>query len=135
MDSDTQKFVVRQFYEKHHENLIEMIWHGRREDFAVPEDFAPPFERVASVTLGTLSPLEVEIDRINQNIPQSVSDAFARHLWYSQWNLAYLFPEVLNDRDGRAIIGHTNPTRNKKSAKDNRFEPADIIALTTHHCL
>jgi hypothetical protein len=43
--------------------------------------------------------------------------------------------EVLNDRDGRAIIGHTNPTRNKKSAKDNRFEPADIIALTTHHCL
>lgn len=85
MDLDAQRLMVRQFYEEHHDNLSEMVWYGRCEGFA------PSFERVASVTLGELSPLEVEIKRINQTVPQSVSDAFARHLWYSQWNFAYLF--------------------------------------------
>lgn len=91
MDLDTQKLMVREFYEKYYENLVEMICFGRREGCALPLDFSPPFERVASVTLGELSPLEVIIERINQDIPQSVSDAFERHLWYSQWNFACLF--------------------------------------------
>ncbi|MBD2198849.1 MULTISPECIES: hypothetical protein [Calothrix] len=85
MDLDTQRLMVRQFYEEQYENLSEMVWYSKREGFS------PPFERIASVTIGELSPLEVEIERINQNVPQSVSDAFARHLWYSQWNFAYLF--------------------------------------------
>ncbi|SKB12799.1 conserved hypothetical protein [Planktothrix sp. PCC 11201] len=85
MDLETQRLVVRQFYEENHVHLFETIWYGRCEGFA------PPFERIASVTLGELSPLQVEIERINQNVPQSVSDAFARHLWYSQWNFAHLF--------------------------------------------
>lgn len=85
MDLETQRLVVRQFYEENHVNLFETIFHKRCEGFA------PPFERIASVALGELSPLEVEIERINQNVPQSVSDTFARHLWYSQWNFAHLF--------------------------------------------
>ncbi len=82
---ETQRLVVRQFYEKNYVNLFETIWYGRCEGFA------PTFERVASVCLRKLSPLEVEIERINQNVPRCVSDAFARHLWYSQWNFADLF--------------------------------------------
>jgi hypothetical protein len=49
MDLDTQKLMVREFYEKYYENLVEMIWFGRREGCALPLDFSPPFERVASV--------------------------------------------------------------------------------------
>lgn len=82
---ETQRLMVRQFYEENYVNLFEAIWYGRCVGFA------PTFERIASVRLGNLSPLEVEIERINQNVPQSVSDAFARHLWYSQWNFANLF--------------------------------------------
>ncbi len=51
---------------------------------------SPICERIASVKVSTI-PFEVEIEKINQKIPQSVSDAFARHLWYSQWNFANLF--------------------------------------------
>ncbi|MCU0547341.1 MAG: hypothetical protein MUE44_35145 [Oscillatoriaceae cyanobacterium Prado104] len=33
----------------------------------------------------------VEIQRAKQNIPQTVSDTFERHFWYSQWTLSELF--------------------------------------------
>jgi hypothetical protein len=91
MDLDAQKLVVRQFYEEHHDNLYEMVVCGRNKGFSRPKDFAPPFERVASVTLPELNPLEVIFERISQNVPQSVSNAFDRHLWYSQWSFAELF--------------------------------------------
>lgn len=82
---DTQKLLVRQFYEEHCDNFFEAMWDQKCKSFS------PSFERVASVILGQLSPLEVEIEKYNQYVPQSVSDAFARHLWYSQWNFADLF--------------------------------------------
>lgn len=84
MDLDTQRLVIRQFYEENYLNLFETIWYGRCEGFT------PTFERIASIRVGNLSPFEVQIERINQNVPESVSDAFARHLWYSQWNFANL---------------------------------------------
>lgn len=88
MNLDIKKTIVRQFYEEHHENLFEKVCNRRYEDFI------PLLERITSVEIGEIAggiPFEVEIKRINQNIPQAVSDAFARHLWYSQWNLASIY--------------------------------------------
>jgi hypothetical protein len=85
MDFDKEKLVVWHFYEKYYEDLADFLSN------LGCHDLAPSFDVVASVRLGELNPLEVEIKRINQDVAQSVSDAFARHIWYSQWNFANLF--------------------------------------------
>lgn len=85
MDLDAQRLLARQFYEKNHVNLLEAISYDRLKFFT------PTIEKVASVELWELDPLEIKIERVDQRIPQCVFDAFARHLWYSQWNFANLF--------------------------------------------
>jgi hypothetical protein len=84
MDLNAQRFLARQFYETNHMNLFEAIAYDRYELFS------STLEKVASVEV-QIDPLEIKIERTNQHIPLSVSDAFARHLWYSQWNFANLF--------------------------------------------
>lgn len=119
MDLDAQRFLVRQFYEEYHVNLYETICFGRCEGFT------PICERIASVKVSTM-PYEVEIERINQNIPQIVCDAFARHLWYSQYNFAHLFlVKVPIDRQNFFFLFHAGVS---DDAWDNDTSFVEIFA-------
>ncbi|WP_219907669.1 hypothetical protein [Aphanothece hegewaldii] len=55
----------------------------------------PKYQRIASLQLLKRSVSVgfdcVAIERIKQSVPQSVSNAFDRHFWYSQWTLTQLF--------------------------------------------
>jgi hypothetical protein len=94
MDLDERKLAVRQFYEQFceanpHVTLFETVVGGK-----CPE-VCPIYQQIASLKLLAKSVSSgfdrVEIQRLNQNIPQTVSDAFERHFWYSQWTLSELF--------------------------------------------
>jgi hypothetical protein len=126
---ETQRLVVRQFYEENHANLFEALWYERCEEFL------PTFERIASVSLGKLSPLEVEIKRITQNVPQSVSDAFARHLWYSHWNFAnLLLVKVTIDEQSFFFLFHEGISDdawdNDTSLVEVFTEPGEFVGAT-----
>lgn len=89
MSLDERRLVVRQFYEENLVNFYEAVVYERGCDFA------PSYQRIASLQLLKKSVSVgfdcVTIERIPQNIPQTVADAFARHFWYSQWTLSHLF--------------------------------------------
>ncbi|MEG3845484.1 hypothetical protein QT971_00350 [Microcoleus sp. herbarium19] len=93
MDLDERRLAVRQFYEQFCEengvSLYETVVGGR-----CPE-VCPFYQQIASLKLLAKSVNCgfdcVEIERIQQNIPATVANAFARHFWYSQWTLSELF--------------------------------------------
>lgn len=95
MDLDERRLAVRQFYELFCEknylvtSLYETVVRGK-----CPE-VCPLYQPIASLKLLAKSVSSgfdcVEIERIQQKIPQTVADAFTRHFWYSQWTLSELF--------------------------------------------
>ncbi|MEH2211023.1 hypothetical protein [Nostoc sp.] len=86
MNLDIRKSVVRQFYSTELNKLYDLS-----DSFC---NFFPAC-RIASVQLLTLSTDMafncVEIERIEQDIPQSVVKTYNRHLWYSQYSLSNLY--------------------------------------------
>jgi hypothetical protein len=120
MDLDAQRLVVRRFFAENYVNLFESLWYWRCMGVA------PTFEKIASVEVESLSPFKVQIKKIGQKIPQSVSDAFARHLWYSQWNFANLFlVKVPIDGQSFFILFHVGIT---EDAWDNDTHLVEIFA-------
>ncbi|NJR21228.1 MAG: hypothetical protein HC786_03110 [Richelia sp. CSU_2_1] len=94
MNFNEIKLAVRQFYEQFCEtnnfvSLYKTVVGGK-----CPE-VCPIYQQIASLKLLANSVNCgfdcVEIQRTQQNIPQTVADAFARHFWYSQWTLSELF--------------------------------------------
>ncbi|MDM9586051.1 hypothetical protein [Nostoc sp. GT001] len=86
MNLAIRKSVVRQFYSTELNKLYDLS-----DSFC---NFFPEC-RIASVQLLTLSTDMafncVEIERIEQDIPQSVVKTYNRHLWYSQYSLSNLY--------------------------------------------
>ncbi|MEH2232913.1 MAG: hypothetical protein V7K71_25340 [Nostoc sp.] len=86
MNLDIRKSIVRQFYSTELNKLYDLS-----DSFC---NFFPVC-RIASVQLLTLSTDMgfncVEIERIEQDIPQSVVKTYNRHLWYSQYSLSNLY--------------------------------------------
>lgn len=86
MNPNTRKSVVRQFSEEELKKLYELT-----------DSFSGFFSncRIASVQLLSIATDAgfdcVEIERIQQDIPQGVADTYNRHLWYSQHSLSDLY--------------------------------------------
>lgn len=86
MNQNTRKYVVRQFYEEELKKL-----------YKVTDSFSGFFPscRIASVQLLSIATDEgfdcVEIERIQQDIPQIVANTYNRHFWYSQHSLSELY--------------------------------------------
>jgi hypothetical protein len=94
MNLDERRLAARQFYEQFCEanpavNFYETVVYNKCPDVC------PSYQQIASLKLLATSVNSgfdcVEIQRIQQNIPQTVADAFARHFWFSQWTLSELF--------------------------------------------
>ncbi|MEG3859357.1 hypothetical protein [Microcoleus sp. herbarium12] len=95
MDLDERKLAVRKFYERFCEenfrvtSLYETVVHNKCQEVC------PIYQQIASLKLLAKSVFSgfdcVEIQRIQQKIPQTVTDAFDRHFWYSQWALSELY--------------------------------------------
>ncbi|MEG3928694.1 MULTISPECIES: hypothetical protein [unclassified Microcoleus] len=93
MNLDERKLAVRHFYELFCEanaetSLYETVVHNKCPDVC------PIYQKIARLKLLAISVSSgfdcIEIERIQQNIPQTVTDAFDRHFWYSQWTLSEL---------------------------------------------
>ncbi len=101
MNLEQQKLLAREFYEENYDDLLEALWN---EEY---EKFAPDFIKIANVTIRNLDPLKLEIQRVDPDVPVSVAYAFARHLWYSQWNFANIFLiKILIDRENFFFLFH-----------------------------
>jgi hypothetical protein len=89
MDLDERRLAVRQFYEENAVKLYDAVVCNK------DCDLCPNYKQIASLKFPAISVSSgfdyVEIERIQQNIPQTVADAFDRHFWYSQWTLSELF--------------------------------------------
>ena len=86
MNQNSQKSVIRQFYEEELQKLYELT-----------DSFSDFFSscRIGSVQLLSIDTDEgidcIDIERIQQVIPQVVADTYNRHLWYSQHSLSNLY--------------------------------------------
>ncbi|PSF37588.1 hypothetical protein C7H19_08495 [Aphanothece hegewaldii CCALA 016] len=87
-----RKEIVRQFYKSEIENAAYVI-----DGFG---DFRPDrrIGRVELLTTGNWGEYgceadfdSIEIERIQSSVPQTVSEAFERHIWFSQHSLSNIF--------------------------------------------
>lgn len=135
------KLAVRQFYEQFREanavTLYDTVVRGK-----YPE-VCPIYQQIASLKLLANSVNCgfdcVEIERIQQNIPQTVADAFARHFWYSQWTLSELFlvkiPIAGQDTFFLFVVGLCDDAwENNTSFIEIFAEQGEFIGATDLYC-